>query len=129
MSTKELKKCKDNARKERARLKRAIWQYLIDHSYPYKKGKGYAIRFNIKDKREFFRRVRARELGKFKREDINEKKKEVLKYAYNYDKVQKRADRLSELSRNGGIHIKFLFWLKKRITLYLEKKSSKGNRT
>jgi len=121
----DIKQVKENARKERVKLKGAVWQYLVDHSFPYKTG-GFAIRFNIKNKNEFFRRVRAREQGKFKREDIDKKWLEVQNYIHYTEKVLEKSKKMEAL-KNKNIFYKSLFWIKKKLQLFLEKRAGVDN--
>lgn len=74
----EIRKVKKqgHSKKELVRWNNAIWQYLIDHSSITKSGHLY-INFYIKDEKEFFKRVKARERGDFKRIELKEVKKEV----------------------------------------------------
>src|SRR5690348_17299371 len=50
-------------------VKTAVWQYLLDHAKPMDE-KNLFVRFYITEPQEFWRRVKARELGKFKRTDL-----------------------------------------------------------
>lgn len=51
-------------------LKRAVWQYLIDHSHITDDEGTVNIHFYIPHEFEFWRRVKARDDGKFKRKEM-----------------------------------------------------------
>lgn len=59
-------------------LKNAVWQYLIDHSKPID-GNMARIVFYITTESEFWRRVRARKEGKFRRKDFYEFNRKMIK--------------------------------------------------
>lgn len=48
-------------------FKKAVWQYLADHTTPHKRG--HVIRFVVRSEQDFWWRVDRRRAGKFKRND------------------------------------------------------------
>ena len=57
-------------------LKRAVWQYLIDHSKPFGRGM-IKFLFIMPSEEEFWKRVWARDVGRFKRTDLFEFQQEM----------------------------------------------------
>ena len=62
------------SKKEERKMKKSVWQYLIDHSRKNRDGT-FQVSFLIKSDHDFWDRVRARERGYFKRKDIKEEKR------------------------------------------------------
>ena len=62
-------------KKKRHELKKAVWQYLIDHTTIQKNGY-MGVQLYYKDNNDLWKRIHAREQGKFKRYDVI--KKEIL---------------------------------------------------
>jgi len=66
------------SKKEERKMKKAVWQYLIDHSRKNRNGT-YQISFLIKSDHDFWDRVRARERGYFSRKNLKDENKNLKK--------------------------------------------------
>jgi len=88
--------------------KKAVWQYIMDHSTPYKNG--YKISFHIKDEEIFWSRVRARQRGYFNRYDLDkleDRQKEVNKTAKKNLNMQhsrkRKLQSIRTMTKNGTV--------------------------
>lgn len=71
---------------ESTSLKKAVWQYLIDHAKPANRG-DYRIYFFIKDEEEFWIRVNARKNGHFKRNNLLAMRDKALHEQRRYEQL------------------------------------------
>lgn len=101
-----------------ASLKRAVWQYMLDHAKPIPKGylKIGGIIPNNED--IFWYRVKARETGKFKRSDeyvlkekINELDSLFKRVLADKQSNEKRALYYQNIRQNGTLFQKTILWL------------------
>lgn len=115
--------------KEEKKWKKAVWQYLLDHATV--SPVGFKCYIAVKSEADFWRRVRARQNG-FKRNESTQLEDKAKFVSSDYQRM-KRADvmnkrwtvKMSNLKENGNIAIKILFFIKKIISKYLEKKCQK----
>lgn len=161
IKTKKLKNTinhKERKKKERIEIKQlkdSFWRYLIDHSRIV--GTAYCIYFYIQDKDDFFRRVKAREDGTFKRKDIGEEKErlrkemkkmewmksntekflsEISKYKERYEALQRGNDKktqlIAHLITKPSLYDRLLYFLKqkidRRINMRVHSKRTRGSR-
>lgn len=87
------------SKKVEKKWKKAVWQYLIDHSIKTKVGH-YKINFYIKDQHTFWNRVRAREKGYFKRKDLEDEKYAIK---LKRDQVEQELERLRKIASHNDI--------------------------
>ena len=119
------------SKKEEKAWRKGVWQFLLDHSTVTVSG--YKIFFLCKDPADLWRRVRAREKGMYKREDMKkllakqkyrEKEYQRLKQAEFFN--ERHTKKMLEAWESGGVLVRSIFKLKKIITRYLEKKAYLG---
>lgn len=109
---------------EKQELKRAVWQFLIDHSTTMADG-AFRITFYVKNYDHLWKRVKARQTGAFKRYDLEEKEAVALSREKIYQAhwvAQKinaqRSKRLQE-AKNGHLVDRLIAWLYGRTRDYL----------
>lgn len=111
---------------DRNTLKSACYQYLLDHSYPMKKGP--LVVFYLPKKAKFYKKVMAREQGysrKAEKEILNEYKdfmqentdlkKEVFSLRQNVNFQRNLNRKHLHFKANGTIYQKLILWLKEKI--------------
>lgn len=110
--------CKSNLSKHR----KGLWQYLIDHSIVLQDG-SLKIQFVVKDKKDFLRRLNARESGRYSRTDEKKIQNKVRKMKSDKYWRKQHADSMVALYKSGGWYVALLFKVKKYINNYLIKKA------
>jgi len=100
--------------------RKALWQYLIDHSRI--QNNGYlGIMFYVKDMDDFWRRVYARYNGDFKRYDILEKGDRMAKtsFAVQQKIATKRSKIIGQIIKNGSFSKKIAFFFYRKLKKYI----------
>ena len=72
-------------------LKNAVWQYMLDHSHLSHEGQT-KITFFVPSEKEFWYRVKARETGKYKRNDLLKIQREEAKKSIKILKLKSIAE-------------------------------------
>lgn len=110
---------------EKSELKKAIWQYCIDHSRIQPNGY-LGIMFYCKDQEDFWKRVKARQMG-FKRYNAEEKEigqariVELFRdYRYHQNRNRIINKRVEEI-RKGNLAEKIAWYVYKKTKKYLFK--------
>lgn len=123
-------------------VKNAVWQYLIDHARVVNDDRSFKVSFYVVDEHEFWRRVKARELGKFKRNDLLEFFKEAEKKFIKFKDIRAKVEKIEanerqnnwwnktlvEAEKNGNWRVKLLFKLSRflrKVSNRLRKKALK----
>jgi len=106
---------------EKNKLKKAVWQFLIDHSKIQTNGY-LGFLFYVRDEKDFWRRVKYRQLTGFQRYDPELKKKNQVSARKVHDYYrwsQRRAEvinkRTQEIIDHGSLLEKFKWRLYKRL--------------
>lgn len=105
------------------KLKKGIWQYLIDHSSVNESG-NHVVHFYIKDKAEFWWRVKARIDGDYHRIKVAEAE-DLADWLRANAKRRGFADRIDvvefEIRRRGSCKDKIVLYCYKKLRDYLIK--------
>lgn len=107
-------------------LQEAVWQYLVDHTVPSRRG--YMIRFSVRDEKDFWHRVSARKEHGFVREDKEDMALRVQAQVMWSAAYEKKSARLTELRKNGGLFVKFAFFIRNALDEYLSRKAGYRDR-
>lgn len=116
-------------------LKRAVWQYLIDHSKVVDDEGTISIRFYIPSEREFWWRVKARDEGRFLRTEmfdfqqkLHNKHKQVQqlriiknKYLDIVCEENRKKIAISDVLKGSNLYAKFLIIIAQKIALLSDK--------
>ena len=89
-------------------LKRAVWQYLIDHSKIVDHEGTIKFHFYMPNEYEFWRRVKARDENRFKRVDMadfQEQMRKKHKYVMNLQQIKNKYIDLISAERLKNYHI------------------------
>ena len=123
---KVLKKSKAKVNKSVSELEAAVWQYIVDHSTPYKLG--YAVSFVAVSKDDLFRRVEARRNGTFKREDIARFDHRVQMVKNTEKWRQSRIDLFIKAQTVGPWWLRLAVRLRKKLTRFIENNTRRLNK-
>ncbi len=113
---------------DRNTLKRAAYQYLLDHTFPTENGT--VVSFLLPKEKDFYGKLMARERGAYIRKtetditiEATDYKKQLLSLYNDRERVRLRKARFNHLKQNGSLHIKILIRVSKILSDYLEKKA------
>lgn len=109
------------SKSEKRKYQNGIWQYLLDHAKPC--NTGYKIFFVAKNKKEFFRRVKARVRGHFERKDVKELRKRRLELRDDYKRLKtmySEGMKKRHALKTGNIFDKVAAWVLERLEDYEE---------
>lgn len=104
------------------KLREAVWQYLLDHATVNQSG-SHTVTLYIKNKGEFWWRVRQRELGSYKRVVVLEQE-DRAEWLQACSRQRGFADRMSvveyEIGKKGSCKDKIVLYCYKKLRDYLK---------
>ncbi len=116
---------KNDKTKTRKTLRRAAYQYVLDHSYPTPKG--LVVNFFLPQEDEFYRKLEAREYLYYVRVQKEEHFEKYNLWLSNYNRMVRSenyqrmiAKKHFYLAKNGGLYVKCLLKIKAKVNKLLK---------
>lgn len=99
-------------------LKKAVWQYLSDHTTPHPKG--YAIHFMVRNKNDFWWRVEQRRTGKFIRHDQKAVSRKVANIIWGNARRSALDKVIAGYAKTGPWWLRSMIFIRGRMGRYIE---------
>lgn len=100
---------------------KAIWQYLIDHAQPLPDG--FMVTFFVNNEDDFWKRLEARYLGRYKRNDNEDHLNRQLQMREHYKRMKRRSKRyhdvMTTIQRRGSLWQRLLLAAYQRLDAYV----------
>lgn len=108
---------------DRNTLKKAVYQYLLDHTYPTKKGT--VVNFLLPKEKEFYGKIKSRETGKY----IRKTEETIIDEMFDYRRLQKaenynkwKQKRLNKLKKDGGFLLRCVIKVREKLNRFVNSK-------